>query len=614
MRILFLLISFLFSDSITAQTSSFNSLHPSQLKELVLLKNETNLVPIKQLDKIKIAHLSIGNLDNESVFGKTLQQYSHLARVHLSPTPTAAAVEKAKKQLNQQDLIILSVETLYEESSAKKLTELLSELHQNSSFLYVLFGAKEMIHSLPNIEMATAILYSPNANENNQSLAAQIIFGAAAAIGTLSEGIPPYQTGDGISTQGNLRLGFTTPELVGMESTYLNQEVAAIIQEGLDSMAFPGCQVLIARKGKVVYQKNFGYHTYAKEKAVQDADIYDLASVSKVTTAVPALMRLKDEGKFSLEAKLGDYFPDFKGSNKANLDFRSILAHNARLQPYIVYWQKAQKKNGKYKARTFKKKQSKRFPIKITDQLYLHKKFKRKIMRYIKKSPLNAKAGYVYSGLSFLMYPDFVKATTGKALDRYLYDTFYKPIGANNLVFNPIETIEQHKIIPTENDDFFRMQLVHGRVHDEAAAMLAGVSSNAGLFGNATDLAKLLQLYLNEGEYGGERFIEASTLQEFTRCQFCETDNRRGLGFDKPLIEYDEQKSYVAKSASPQSYGHSGFTGTFFWIDPKEELIVILLSNRVHPTRANRKLYTMGIRPRLQQAAYDAIYKFEEQK
>jgi len=409
-----------------------------------------------------------------------------------------------------------------------------------------------------------------------------------------------------IHAQSNI-LSYSSPQSVGIDSTYLYHTLDSILQTSIDSAAFPGAQLLVARKGKIVYNKNVGYHTYAKKRPVQFGDLYDLASVSKTTTATPALMYLYDKGLFDLDAKWQDYFSGFDNSNKADLDFRSVLAHQAKLIPYIVFWAKAKRKNGSYKWFTFKTKPSERFPIRITDHLFLHRNYKKKIYKGIKKSKLREEVGYKYSGLSFLLFPDFVKAATGQAFDEFLYQTFYRPIGAKRLVFNPNNYYPLEEIVPTELDTFFRKTLVHGSVHDENAAMLGGISSNAGLFGNATDLAKLLQLFLNGGSYGGKQYIQASTIKEFTSCQFCEQDNRRGLGFDKPLIEYDAKAAYIAKSASPESYGHSGFTGTFFWVDPAEDLLVVFLSNRVHPTRANRKLYSLNIRPSLHQAVYDAL-------
>ena len=385
----------------------------------------------------------------------------------------------------------------------------------------------------------------------------------------------------------------------------LENNIDLVAQEGLDSQAYPGAQVLIAKDGKIVLNKTYGYHTFDKKDPVKKDDLYDLASVTKTTTGLPILMKLYGEGKFDLDAPLKTYFPKFKNSDKGNLIIREILAHQAQLQPYIVYWAKTIKKNGQFRARTLKTKQSKRFPIFITDDLYLHRKYKNRIYKYIKKSPLEEIKEYKYSGLFFLLLPQIINDITGEDIETYLYKNIYQPIGANKLTYNPLDKFPASQIVPTEMDSLFRKKQVHGTVHDEAAAMLAGVSCNAGLFGNAEDLFKLYQLYLNGGKYNGQQIIPENAVKEFTRCQFCESGNRRGLGFDKPPIEYVEGESYVAKDASPESFGHSGFTGTFVWADPINNTIVVFLSNRVYPTRENRKLYSMNIRPQIHQAVYD---------
>jgi CubicO group peptidase (beta-lactamase class C family) len=239
--------------------------------------------------------------------------------------------------------------------------------------------------------------------------------------------------------------------------------------------------------------------------------------------------------------------------------------------------------------------------------LYLFKKYKKQIYKGIRDLPLSEKPGYVYSDLSFILYPEVVERLTGEPLEPYLKKTFYEPLGAFTLTYNPLRYFPKERIEPTERDTFFRRQQLQGTVHDETAAMLGGVSGHAGLFGTEEDLAKLLQMYLNGGEYGGERFISEAAVKEFTRCQYCSEGNRRGLGFDKPLLKWDAKQSYVAQSASPESYGHSGYTGTFFWVDPKYDLIVIFFSNRVYPYRSHTGISDLNIRPRVQQVVYDAM-------
>jgi CubicO group peptidase (beta-lactamase class C family) len=316
-------------------------------------------------------------------------------------------------------------------------------------------------------------------------------------------------------------------------------------------------------------------------------------------------MKLQDEGKFDFNKTVGDYLPEFKGSSKENLVFKEILAHQARLKAWIPFWQQTVKKNGKFKWFTFKADSSARFPIKVAQNLYMHRHYTKKIYKQIRNSPLNEKAGYVYSDLSFYLYPVIVQRLTGMNFEEYLKENFYKPLGATTLTFTPEKYFPKNRIVPTEYDSLFRKQLLHGTVHDEGAAMLGGISGHAGLFGNANDLAKLMQLYLQKGQVANRRYISEATLNTYTSCQFCPT-NRRALGFDRINSPYVENGN-AAKGASPESFGHSGFTGTFTWVDPKYDLVYVFLSNRVYPTRNNSKLSDLNTRTKVQQVIYDAI-------
>jgi CubicO group peptidase (beta-lactamase class C family) len=334
-------------------------------------------------------------------------------------------------------------------------------------------------------------------------------------------------------------------------------------------------------------------------------------------------MKLYGEGKFDIDKTLGEYYPPFKNSNKADFTFRRMLTHTSGLMAWIPFWRGTMRGSakypwrkrwdatsdnvGNYKWRTFKQDSSKRYNVKVTDDMWLHRRYKKQILKSIRKSPIKPEQGYVYSDLHFYLYPEIIPRITGLEFETYLKQNFYEPLGANTLTFNPWRFYSKERIVPTERDTFFRRALLHGRVHDEGAAMLSGVSGHAGLFGSAGDLAKLMQMYLNGGTYGGERYIQPAVLDEFTRCVYCDEDVRRGIGFDKPLIEYDEKASSVAKSASPESFGHSGYTGTFTWVDPKQDLIYIFFCNRVHPSRDSRQIYELNIRPRVHQAIYDAM-------
>lgn len=396
---------------------------------------------------------------------------------------------------------------------------------------------------------------------------------------------------------------------LGLDIDKLGEGIDRIMTRAIDSMAFPGAQVLIAKGGVVFYQKAFGYHTYAKENEVQLTDLYDLASVTKTTASTLALMKLYDLGLFDPDKTMGFYFPDIAKGKKKNLVMRDVLAHQAGLKAWIPYWSVSQKRNGKYKNKTVSSDSSAKYPYRISEAgLFMHKDFiQKKIYRLIKKSKVSDDKKYVYSGLTFYLIPELVQRLTGKSFDQFLYDEFYIPLNATTLRFNAGESFAKDRIVPTEVDTFFRMQTLHGVVHDEGAAMMLGVSGNAGLFSNAMDLAKVYQMMLNGGELFGKRFLKEETIKEFTDCQFCEVGNRRGLGFDKPLVEYNANLSSVAKDASPHSFGHTGYTGTLVWADPANDLLFVFLSNRVHPTRNNSKIYQLNVRPDIHNLVYELL-------
>lgn len=596
-------------------------------EDLVLLKNDHGLIPLQRLDTLELALVGVG-LKEGCDFQRTLERYT---MVHTEMPPRAddiAAINAWIRRLRSDyDLVIIGLNDFGfgEKEPAYAAVEFpLRKLVETTRNIIVVFGGDEAFDHLPWLADAEGLLTTPY-NPYSHTLAAQVIFGGAGASGKLREDLSSdFRAGAGIFTPGGWRLRYSPPELVGMDRRYLEDSIKAIVEEGIAKGAYPGAQVVVAKEGHVVYQQAFGYHTYDSLQQVTTKDIYDYASVTKITGALPALMKLYGEGKFNLDASLEQYFPAFRHSNKDELNFRAMLAHNARLRPWIPYWQGTLRGNARYPWRdrwdgtmtneyrfkwwTFKRDSSKRFPIRITDDLWLHRKFKEKrIYKSIKKSPLNEEPGYVYSGLLFYLLPDIVSDLTGKPFEPYLKKNFYQRIGAYTITFNPLRFYPKERIVPTERDTFFRMQQIHGVVHDEGAALMGGVSGNAGLFSTANDLAKLMQLYLNFGSYGGEQLIAEEAVREFTRVQYPQDSVRRGLGFDKPPLEEEPENSYIAASASPASFGHSGYTGTFTWADPENDLLLVFFSNRVYPTRNNRKLYTLNIRPRLHQACYDAI-------
>ena len=403
--------------------------------------------------------------------------------------------------------------------------------------------------------------------------------------------------------QGNL-------ESVGLDSLYIQTKVDSIMQLGITEKAFPGAQLLVAKKGQIIFHQAYGFHTYDSIQKVNLNDIYDLASVTKIAGPLPALMKLYEEGKIDLDKPFSSYWKSWKNRNdKKNITLRELLAHQSGLQPYIVFLSDVLKK-GRLKKRFVRTAKSERFLNQAYDKRYVKNRFNRKVFRKIKRSKVNAIKEYKYSGLASLIYPQLIENITGVDYQTYLKKYFYTPLGCTTLNYIPKHKKFSNAIVPTEIDTLFRNDLTKAWVHDESAALLGGISGNAGLFGTATDLAKLMQMYMQKGIYNGKRYLKESTINEFIKIQYPENENRRGLGFDKPLIGNDTlsiKVAYPAPKVSPESFGHSGFTGTFVWADPKHELVFIFLSNRVYPSRTHRNIYNLNIRPALQQVFYKAV-------
>lgn len=408
------------------------------------------------------------------------------------------------------------------------------------------------------------------------------------------------------------QLPYDTPESVGLDSEYLQKNVDSIMQEGIRQHAFPGAQLLVAKNGNIIFYEAYGFHTYDSIQKVGLDDVYDLASVTKIIGPLPALMKLYEEGKLDLDKPFSQCWPSWRHrKDKKDITLRELLAHQSGLQPYIVFLSEVIK-HDKLKRRFVRTTPSKRFSEEAYPNIYVKTRFKNKVFRKIKRSKVSHKKNYVYSGLASLIYPQLIENITGVSYETYLKNNFYQPLGCNTLGYLPSLKPFKNSIVPTEYDSIFRKTLTKGWVHDENAALLGGVSGNAGLFGSASDLAKIMQMYMQKGLYDGKRYLKATTLNEFTKIQYPENENRRGLGFDKPLIGNDTlalKEAYPAPEVSSESFGHAGFTGTFVWADPKNELVFIFMSNRVYPTRKNRNLYLLNIRPSLQRLFYTSTGK-----
>lgn len=416
----------------------------------------------------------------------------------------------------------------------------------------------------------------------------------------------------------------------GMDSLFLFATVDSIVNAAISTHAFPGCQLFVARGGKVVIDRSYGWHDYSELRPVENHHLYDLASVTKVAAATMALMKLTEEFRIELDEPLSKHYRPFRGTDKKEITFREVLAHQSglpagipmlRLMKSDALEKQEEKPKGKkkrwdelpYNEDCFRYSRSQQYPIEIYRDRYLNRKYRQMLLDEIRDAELREKK-YRYSDLPFVLVPQVVEQVTAREFDEYLQKEFYGPMGLK-FAFNPHETVPLEEIVPTENDEYFRYTTIHGWVHDESAAIVGGVSGNAGLFGSARDLGVMTQMLLNGGIYDGKRYLRPATIDEFTRVQYPDNENRRALGFDKPYFCNDTlcmKDAYPAPSVSMSSYGHSGFTGTFFWVDPEFELIYVLLTNRVNPSRDNKAFRESMARYTIQQAVYDAIRRFDE--
>ncbi|HUW92453.1 MAG TPA: serine hydrolase, partial [Bacteroidales bacterium] len=551
-------------------------------------------------------------------FQTMVSRYTHADHYFIDPENIQTS-EFVYSKLKDYDIVIAGITGLDQHPSSSfgvtpALTNVVNRLASQPGTIISWFGNPYGIDRMNLTYTPSGLIIAYQDNVYTQQAAVQVIFGALGSSGRLPVTINvKYPEGYGLKSPGNLRLQYGFPENAGLSSAILNNRIDSIVGAGLDSMAYPGCQVLIARKGIVVFDKSYGFHTYDSTEKVKEEDLWDLASVTKVSAATPSLMLLNDRGLFDPDRTLGSYLPWYRLSNKGDMVLRDMLAHQAGMTAFIPFYKNTMKELGTFKNGIFSERENRRYAMPVTDLLYINRHYTKEMFKEIRDSKTGKKR-YLYSDLTFILAAEIIESLTDTTIDKFAPLNIYNKIGAFDITYNPLDKYSKDRIIPTEYDSLFRKQLILGTVHDEGAAMLGGVSGHAGLFATGTDLLKLWEMYRRGGTYGGTRILSQEVLKEYTRVQFPENDNRRGLCFDKPMLPNDTippEDTYPCKSASPASFGHSGFTGTFVWVDPDAELTYVFLSNHVYPTRKNYKLSEMNIRLSILQAAYDSMKDYK---
>lgn len=573
---------------------------------LTLIKNKSDLTPVKRLDTCSIASVVFGDKKNNT-FQQQLSLYTKIDHFSLNKKPSSTQIENLKKKLSNHNLIILSVHKTRMNGSYGINRDLIKAIQSIAKDKKIILNlptnpyALDKFDSTVNIE---SIIVSYEDNQYTQELVPQLIFGGIGAKGKLPvTGSQNFPEGTGINTIP-IRLRYSNPELVGIKRNKLIW-IDTIAEQSIRDTAFPGCQILVAKDGHVIYNKSFGYHTYNKKRKVKNTDLYDVASVTKVAVSTPIVMKMHEENSLSLNSTLGDHLPNLVDSTVyENIFIKDMLAHQARFKPWIPFYTSTLK-NKQLNPRFYRTAKTSFYNTEVAKNIYIFKNYKNAILKRIVSTGLRKKKKYKYSDLGYYFLKEIIESKTDKQLDQVIDSLFYRSLGLQYATYNPKEKFKLDQIIPTENDTIFRKQLVHGYVHDQGAAMMGGVGGHAGLFSNANDLAILMQMFLNKGEYGGLKYLNDTTVEKFTKANHKNNDNRRGYGFDKPLPSLNGGPT--CNLVSLKSYGHSGFTGTRVWVDPKHNLVYIFLSNRVYPDANNWKIVKKDIRTRIERVIYESI-------
>ena len=580
-------------------------LHRELIKNsLTVVQNSTEIIPMKNLEKRKIAYVNLGD-DSGNHFVDMLQNYTKVTVV------SDKNLKGILNKLKPYNLVIIGFHksNLHPWKSYKfEKKELLwiQEISKKNTVILDVFASPYSLLQIKKASNIEGLIVSYQNSKLAQELSAQLIFGAISAKGKLPVSIKNnFLEGHGLFTPRLSRLQYTIPEAVQLSSKKL-EKIDSLATHILDEKMAPGFQVLVARKGQVVLNKSYGYQTDKKTTKVKNSDIYDVASLTKILATLPLLMKAQEDQKISLSNNLGDLLPSFKNTNKAGVSVREILSHYGKLKAWIPFYKATQDSlTGANLPMYYSSEKSKKYTLNIAENIYLKSNYKDTIYKYIREADQQEEAGYKYSDLGYYLFKEVIEMSYKKPLNVLADEVFYQSLGANRTTYLPLQKFSKKEIIPTEKDTYYRQQLLHGHVHDMGAAMLGGVGGHAGLFANANDVAKIMQMYLQKGYYGGKRYLKTVTLDTFNHRYFADKKVRRGLGFDKPQL--DPEVKATCGCVSEESFGHSGFTGTYTWADPKSGIVYVFLSNRVYPTMENIGLIEQNMRTEIQQVIQDAI-------
>lgn len=570
---------------------------------VTVLKNKKEILPIKNLNQ-KIAYVKLGDGPNSS-FVSTLKKYTDVTEVS-NPN-----IDSLNIELKKYNTVIVGFHKLDKAWEKQDFTETellwLQKIAKNNKVILDVFVKPYSLLPISNFKNIEGLVVSYQNSNISQEVSAELIFGAIQAKGKLPVSInKSFKVNDGLSTEKMNRLGFTAPENVDMNPLILSR-IDSLAQKTIDGKMTPGIQVLVARKGKVIYQKSYGFHTYDKIEKVSNSDLYDVASLSKMISTLPNVMQLYDQKKVSLDTKLGTMLPYFANSNKKDINFKDLLSHYAGLVAWIPFYKATLDSANIPLAKYYSKTYNAQFSRKVADSLFIRNDYHDTIMKIIADSPLSIKKEYKYSDLTFMILKEYLEKETHKKLDVLSRENFYNSLGMNYTLYNPLQKFDKNVIAPTEIDNYFRHQVIQGYVHDQGSAIEGGIAGHAGIFSNAMDVAKMMQLFLQKGNYGNHQYFSEKTFDDFNTCYFCAEGVHRGLGFDKRL----GKDGSTCNCVSASSFGHTGFTGDIAWVDPETEIVYVFLSNRTYPEVPNdgNKLAKERIREDIQKIIQESIIK-----
>lgn len=586
-----------FSEDLSKQIRLLN--YSANSSAVTIIKNEKKLLPIENLSDRNFYLIDFGGYSIE--LQNSFLRYAPFTVTSFKSLSDTVGLQNLKKE----DVLIIALSD-QNEFKDMDLSKWLNKINNQTNLILLHSGNPYRLDEFKNLPTIVEGYY-PSGTE---SYSAQIIFGALPASGKIPIVLSSKEI-TGLNTLPLNRLAYSVPEAVGMSSETLF-EIDGIASEAIESGATPGCRVLIARNGKVVFNRSYGSLTYENKTPVGESTIYDLASVTKVSATLQATMYLYDKGIIDLQKKASYYLPELRNSNKRDFTLKDILTHQAGLWPYLPFWTQTIK-DGKLLTEYYDSVRSEEYPFEVSKNLFAINSIRDSLWSWIVKARIVEKKDrtpftYRYSDMGFYLLQHLFEKLDGRPMEDFLDIYLYKPIGAYTTGYLPLKKFSEKRIAPTEDDRGYRKSLLTGYVHDQGAAMHGGVAGHAGLFSNANDLAKLGQMWLQNGYYGGRQYFSKEALQLFTSRTY--QNSRRGLGWDKPWPE-DLSSTPTGALASPKTFGHTGFTGTSIWVDPDNQLVYVFLSNRVHPDMNNAKLINANIRTRIHDVAYKSIQTFQ---